>query len=84
MSAMERVASFLLRLAGHSLDDDSEPQVICLTMTRQEIADYLGLTIETVSRSFSELRRRGVIVLEKQDRVRIANLRAIEDLAIAC
>jgi CRP/FNR family transcriptional regulator len=63
MSSMERVASFLLRLSGHTLDEDSEPQVFCLAMTRQEIADYLGLTIETVSRSFSELRRRGVIVL---------------------
>jgi CRP/FNR family transcriptional regulator, anaerobic regulatory protein len=76
-SAMERVASFLLRLAG-----DGE-EVIRLAMTRQEIADYLGLTIETVSRSFSELKRRGWIVLEKQDRVRIANQAAIQGLASA-
>lgn len=84
MSAMERVARYLLKLAGHVSGDVDEPSVIRLAMTRQEIADYLGLTIETVSRSFSELRRRGVIVLEKQDRVRIANQRAMEDLAIAC
>lgn len=84
MSAMERVARFLLRLAVHVAGESSEPEVVRLSMTRQEIADYLGLTIETVSRSFSELRRRGVIVLEKQDRVRIANQRAMEDLAIAC
>ena len=84
MSAMERVARFLLRLAAHVTEETDDPSVIRLAMTRQEIADYLGLTIETVSRSFSELRRRGVIVLEKQDRVRIANQRAMEDLAIAC
>ncbi len=84
MSAMERVARFLLRLAGDVGGECDEASVIRLSMTRQEIADYLGLTIETVSRSFSELRRRGVIVLEKQDRVRIANQRAMEDLAIAC
>jgi CRP-like cAMP-binding protein len=84
MSAMERVARYLLKLAGHVAGDVEEPSIIRLAMTRQEIADYLGLTIETVSRSFSELRRRGVIVLEKQDRVRIANQRAMEDLAIAC
>jgi CRP-like cAMP-binding protein len=84
MSAMERVARYLLKLAAHVAGVSEEPSVIRLAMTRQEIADYLGLTIETVSRSFSELRRRGVIVLEKQDRVRIANQRAMEDLAIAC
>ncbi|MEJ8571001.1 helix-turn-helix domain-containing protein [Microbaculum marinum] len=78
-SAMERVASFLLRLAP-----DTDQPVISLPMTRQEIADYLGLTIETVSRSFSELKRRGLIVLEKQDRVRITRFNAIEDLATAC
>lgn len=82
-SAMERVASFLLRLAGDSADHDGAP-LVCLSMTRQEIADYLGLTIETVSRSFSELKRRGLIVLEKQDRVRISRFAAIEDLATAC
>jgi len=82
-SAMERVASFLLRLAGDDAGEDGMP-VICLSMTRQEIADYLGLTIETVSRSFSELKRRGLIALEKQDRVRISRFDAIEDLATAC
>lgn len=82
-SAMERVASFLLRLANDVEVDEGSP-VISLPMTRQEIADYLGLTIETVSRSFSELKRRGLIVLEKQDRVRIAKFHAIEDLATAC
>jgi len=82
-SAREAVASFLLRLAGDDAGEDGMP-VICLSMTRQEIADYLGLTIETVSRSFSELKRRGLIALEKQDRVRISRFDAIEDLATAC
>lgn len=82
-SAMERVASFLLRLAGEDVAPEEAP-VITLSMTRQEIADYLGLTIETVSRSFSELKRRGLIALEKQDRVRIANYDAVETLATAC
>ena len=45
--------------------------MIVLTMTRQEIADYLGLTIETVSRVISDFKRRGVIALEKQDHIRI-------------
>lgn len=82
-SAIERVASFLLQIISADQAGCRNP-VLCLTMTRQEIADYLGLTIETVSRSFSELRRRNWIVLEKQDRVRIANYAAVEDLATAC
>jgi CRP/FNR family transcriptional regulator, nitrogen fixation regulation protein len=44
---------------------------VVLRMTRQEIADYLGLTIETVSRVLSDLKRRGVISIEKNDRVRL-------------
>jgi hypothetical protein len=36
-------------------------------MTRQEIADYLGLTIETVSRSLTKLKRRGMVSIDKLD-----------------
>ena len=43
-------------------------------MTRQEIADYLGLTIETVSRVLSDLKRRGVISIEKNDRIRLSDV----------
>lgn len=65
-SAMERVASFIERLT-----EGSGQELIQLRMTRQEIADYLGLTIETVSRSFSELRRRGIVICERQDMIRV-------------
>ena len=56
-TAIERVASFLRDWsAAHPAGSD-----IALPMTRGEIADYLGLTIETVSRTLSRLRREGVI-----------------------
>ena len=80
-SAQERVASFLMRFlpnrgvvgcAGPSGNDDS--RTVVLRMTRQEIADYLGLTIETVSRVLSDLKRRGVISIEKNDRIRLADV----------
>jgi len=74
-SAMERVASFIERLA---LAGDNDR--VMLPMTRQEIADFLGLTIETVSRSFSELRRRGLLSCERQDVIRIPNLDKISQL----
>ena len=55
--ALERVAAFLLemdnRLAGMA--------GMTLPMTRRDIADYLGLTVETVSRALSRLRRAGVV-----------------------
>lgn len=56
-TATERVASFLRDWAA----DHRPGAAIALPMTRGEIADYLGLTIETVSRILSRLRREGVI-----------------------
>jgi CRP/FNR family transcriptional regulator len=80
-SAQERVTSFLMRFvpnrgvvgcAGPKTEGDSA--VVVLRMTRQEIADYLGLTIETVSRVLSDLKRRGVITIEKNDRIRLVDV----------
>ena len=45
-----------------------------LGMTRQEMADYLGLTIETVSRVFSELRRRGIVTIDRQEHVLVKDV----------
>jgi CRP/FNR family transcriptional regulator len=47
---------------------------VILKMTRQEIADFLGLTIETVSRVLSDLKRRGVISIERNDRIRLVDV----------
>ncbi|TBW37168.1 cyclic nucleotide-binding domain-containing protein [Siculibacillus lacustris] len=80
-SAFERVATFLMRFVpDRGVADcagprgDKDEQVVELTMTRQEIADFLGLTIETVSRVISDLKRRGLIAIEKQDRIRITDV----------
>jgi CRP-like cAMP-binding protein len=45
-----------------------------LGMTRQDMAEYLGLTIETVSRAFSELRRRDVVAIDKHEEVRVNDI----------
>ena len=80
-SAAERVASFLMHFvpnrgvtgcAGPTPGRDD--RLLTLTMTRQEIADYLGLTIETVSRVISEFKRRGLVIAEKQDRLRLTDV----------
>ena len=56
-SAQERVVSFLLEMAGRT----PAGRPIELPMSRQDIADYLGLTIETVSRTLTTLDREGAI-----------------------
>ena len=80
MSAAEKLASFLLGLAGgtRGLKDCIE-----LPMTRSDIADYLGLTIETVSRKINELHANGIIRLDTPSRVRITDLHRIGALADA-
>jgi len=56
-TARERVAGFLLSWAENYAPDASECMTIPLPMSRMDLADYLGLTIETVSRSLSQLKR---------------------------
>lgn len=55
-TALERIATFLL-----GLSERLESDVLRLPMSRTDIADHLGVTIETVSRSFTQLERAGLI-----------------------
>jgi pimeloyl-ACP methyl ester carboxylesterase len=64
----------VLDLPGHDPARPSAPGHVRLPMKRGEIADYLGLTIETVSRQFTALRKDGVIILEGQRHVQVPNL----------
>jgi CRP/FNR family transcriptional regulator len=50
-------------------------------MPRADIADFLGLTVETVSRSFSELKKRGLIRLPDAHTVELADRTALAELA---
>ncbi|MBX3535967.1 MAG: helix-turn-helix domain-containing protein [Xanthobacteraceae bacterium] len=72
-SAKERVASFLIEMADRSKDRNE----IDLPMSRQDIADYLGLTIETVSRTFSSMERKALIELPTSRKVRLRNRTAL-------
>ncbi len=73
----EKVAAFLLGWAALSPDK----QVVSLAMSRQDIGDYLGLTIETVSRTLSQFERDGVIALPNARQVRLRNIEMLEDIA---
>lgn len=74
-SAQERVASFLLNLATRSTSNAVE-----LTMSRQDIADYLGLTIETVSRTLTQFQDDAAIELPSSRRVVLRNRVALNKL----
>jgi CRP/FNR family nitrogen fixation transcriptional regulator len=79
MTASERVASFLAELgerrdAGRALD---------VPMSRNDIADYLGLTIETVCRVLSAMKRDGMIAIPHPHRIEICNRDALESLVEA-
>jgi CRP-like cAMP-binding protein len=81
-SALERVASFVMHcVPGRGVFNCPGPPRagedcadIPLGMTRHEIADYLGLTIETVSRVFSEFRRRGIVMIDGHEHVRVKDV----------
>lgn len=82
MTAEQKLASFLLETAeraepiGCSTASSPEPSSLTLPLSRQQIADVLGLTIETVSRLFSKMKMEGLIDL--QSRRQVAILRPAE------
>ena len=61
--ALSRVAWFLLRVRGHLPRCGADPEVLKLAIPRLDIADHLGLSLETVSRCLTELKGRGLIEL---------------------
>jgi CRP/FNR family transcriptional regulator, nitrogen fixation regulation protein len=76
MGAKEKVAAFLLELAKRCSDSNE----IKLSMSRQDIADYLGLTIETVSRSMTQLENDATIMLPASRRVILRDRAALKRL----
>ena len=68
-NAQERVASFLLDMATRNPKSDQ----IELPMSRQDMADFLGLTIETVSRTMTQLEHTQVIALPSSRRITLRN-----------
>lgn len=86
-SAREKVASLLLMVARRSQSVGCAPSAgakgvkFDLPLSRLEIADYLGLTIETVSRQLSALKAAGVISLPSQREVHVPDLEALEKAA---
>lgn len=81
-TAAERIAAFLMALSRRNLQRGENPSEIVLPMTRMDIADFLGLTIETVSRTLTRLRVEGIIDLEQCILVTILKPDALGQLAL--
>ena len=74
--ATERVAAFLLDFAERM----GRPEIIDLPMTRQDIADHVGLTIHTVSRTLSQLQAQGLVEARSSRHVRLLQRHRLEGL----
>jgi len=76
-SAMEKVASFLITLVQRTGTPIGNYTTCTLPMSRADIADFLGLTVETVSRVLTRLRKENVITLERTKTVLIRDMEAL-------
>lgn len=76
-TALEKIATFLLDLAERASEDNG---AVDLPMSRADIADHLGLTIETVSRSLTQLERDAVIKLPATRRIVLSDRAALRRL----
>jgi CRP/FNR family nitrogen fixation transcriptional regulator len=75
-SACERLASLLLDLDERA----GNPRTLDVPMSRQDMADYLGLTIETVSRTLTQLQAEGLIEIPVSRRIVLRDRAALADM----
>lgn len=80
-TAREKVATFLVKLSQRQVQRGLLASPISVPMSRADIADYLGLTIETVSRTFTRLKRDCVIGLPASGHVVLKDEPALKELA---
>lgn len=80
-SAQEKVASFLYLIATHIDPENDDKSCFDLPLSRADIADFLGLTIETVSRQMTKLRKDGIIQIENNRHITVGDLRTLNDAA---
>lgn len=80
-SPREKLAYFLLHLRERLAAGSEQHKVLRLPMGRADIADYLGMTVETLSRSFTCMRKQGLIELPDPQTVVFKNEDAVEDIA---
>ena len=78
----ERLAAFLLEMCYRTGGGSAKSPEVSLPMHRPEIADYLGLSPETVSRVFARFTKGGLVALPNPSHVRLLDLAVLEELAL--
>ena len=81
LNAKARVAHFLLELCDRYRSRGIDPHPLPVHLSRQEIADYLGMTSETVCRVLCKMERDGLISLVRSDAVIVLDEKAVSELA---
>jgi CRP/FNR family transcriptional regulator len=81
-TAREKIATFLMMIVRRTTEsntiDAASQSKIKLPLTREAMADYMGLTLETVSRQFSGLRKDGLIEMDGKRSIIIPNVSALQ------
>ena len=81
-TATEKVASFLNLIATHiNPESDADSASFELPLTRSDIADFLGLTIETVSRQMTKLRKDGIVLIRNNRHMEVPDLARLAERA---
>ena len=81
-TAEERTASFLLGLSSRFARVSLSPVRFNLTMTRNDIGEYLGLTVETVSRIFTSLQKKGLLAVNNRE-IELLDIDALRNIVAA-
>ena len=80
-TAKEKLCSFLLSLSKRAVKRGEPATPIYVPMSRADIGDYLGLTTETVSRTFTNLKRDRVVRLQEGSMIHLNDLEELDDFA---
>ncbi len=80
-TSREKVATFLLRLSERGRRHGTPASPVAVPMSRADMADYLGLSKETVSRTLTQLKRRGLIRRTSRDAIELLDIPALGKLA---
>jgi CRP-like cAMP-binding protein len=81
LRSTERVAHFVLEMEERLRVSGVDTSIFALHLTREEVGDYLGLTLETVSRSCRTLKEMGVVALVDADQVAILDRKRLLEVA---
>lgn len=80
-NSVSRIASFLLRIRQHLQEDPKRPHALQLLVSRADVADHVGTSLETVCRTLADFRSRGLIDLPNRKTIRYINVPGLQRIA---